>query len=71
MGDNGVYGCCPNGQVCSGDGGSEFIMNAEAQTGTTTATSAQATGSTSEGRNLKAQVLLVLGAGAVSVFALL
>ena len=47
------------------------MTNAEAQTGTTTATSAQATGSTSEGRNLKAQVLLVLGAGVVSVIALL
>ncbi|KAL2441399.1 hypothetical protein ABEF95_014524 [Exophiala dermatitidis] len=24
-GDNGVYGCCPKGKTCQGDGGAEFI----------------------------------------------
>lgn len=25
MGDNDEYGCCPEGEICSGDGGAEFI----------------------------------------------
>ena len=25
MGDNKEYGCCPEGEICSGDGGAEFI----------------------------------------------
>ncbi|EHY58351.1 hypothetical protein HRR83_007282 [Exophiala dermatitidis] len=24
-GENGVYGCCPKGETCQGDGGAEFI----------------------------------------------
>ncbi|KIW69506.1 hypothetical protein PV04_05379 [Phialophora macrospora] len=24
-GDNGVYGCCPIGETCTGDGGAEFL----------------------------------------------
>ena len=25
MGDNDVYGCCPVGDICTGNGGSQFI----------------------------------------------
>ncbi|KAJ9637942.1 uncharacterized protein PV06_04524 [Exophiala oligosperma] len=40
LGDNNVYGCCPSGQTCSGEGGAEFL-------GTSTASAATATKTTS------------------------
>jgi hypothetical protein len=36
-GDNGVYGCCPDGDTCSGDGGAEFLDESSSSTATSSA----------------------------------
>jgi hypothetical protein len=41
-GDNGVYGCCPEGDTCTGDGGAEYLDEATSDSstsGTSTSTS--------------------------------
>jgi hypothetical protein len=49
-GDDGVYGCCPIGETCTGNGGAEFLDDASDDdsidtTGTSTADSSSATDS--------------------------
>lgn len=41
-GENGVYGCCPKGDTCSGDGGAEY-MKGSGSTSTSTAAVSPAT----------------------------
>ena len=70
MGDNGVYGCCPTGNQCSGDGASTFI-NGTTTTGTSTAVAAGASATASNGagqRGVQAGLgLAVVLVGAVVV----
>ena len=65
MGDNGVYGCCPAGNQCSGDGGASFI-NGTAATGTSTAIAAGASATASGGAGQRS-VQAGLGLGVVLV----
>ncbi|KIW88839.1 uncharacterized protein Z519_10323 [Cladophialophora bantiana CBS 173.52] len=37
-GDNGVYGCCPVGDTCTGDGGAEFLDGDGSASSTSTST---------------------------------
>lgn len=52
-GDNGVYGCCPSGNTCTGDGGSEYLDEASSTDSSSTSTSssgsATKTGNASNG----------------------
>lgn len=73
LGDNDVYGCCPQGENCSGDGGAEFLDD-ESGTITQTAGAAVATKtgtSTSGADNIKFSSGLVGALAAAGVLALL
>ncbi|KIX07215.1 uncharacterized protein Z518_01868 [Rhinocladiella mackenziei CBS 650.93] len=73
-GDNGVYGCCPNGKICNGDGGSEFLDDDDSDSGTSTSTSdgssPSSTAASSNGARhvvfSQGLALAALGAGAVA-----
>lgn len=66
-GGNGVYGCCPSGNTCTGDGGAEFLDDGSLSSGSTATTSSGAaakTGSSGNGADS-----LVLSKGGVVVAA--
>ncbi|ETN45286.1 uncharacterized protein HMPREF1541_09117 [Cyphellophora europaea CBS 101466] len=48
MGENDEYGCCPEGEICSGDGGAEFI-DEKASSSSGTSGSAKGTDSSDSG----------------------
>lgn len=66
-GDNGVYGCCPSGSTCTGDGGAEFIDDSSASSSSTATSSSGAAASTSTSGN--GADTLVLSKGGVVVAA--
>ncbi|OAP58749.1 hypothetical protein AYL99_07839 [Fonsecaea erecta] len=72
-GDNGVYGCCPVGDTCTGDGGAEFLDDGSSTSSTSTADASVASKTTSAtnaaqplvvARKLTA-VLVAVGIGAL------
>lgn len=44
MGDNDEYGCCPQGEICSGDGGAEFIDQKAGSSSSSSSTSSSSGG---------------------------
>jgi hypothetical protein len=66
-GDNDEYGCCPEGEICSGDGGAEFID--EKASTTSTASSSSATGSSSDEQKASGAGALRVGSVVVAVAA--
>lgn len=59
QGDNGVYGCCPIGETCTGDGGAEFIEGDNA----TSTSSSDAPVATKTSSSTNAAQPLVLNSG--------
>ncbi|KIW74857.1 hypothetical protein AYO21_08696 [Fonsecaea monophora] len=55
-GDNDVYGCCPVGDTCSGDGGAEFL-DSESSTSTNTADASVASKTTTATNAAQPQVV--------------
>ncbi|KAK5064482.1 hypothetical protein LTR84_000315 [Exophiala bonariae] len=70
-GGNGVYGCCPTGNTCTGDGGAEFLDDGSSSSSSSTATtsSGAATKTGSSGNDAGALVLSKGGVVAAAVAA--
>lgn len=72
-GGNGVYGCCPSGNTCTGDGGAEFLDDGSSSSGSTATTSSGAAAKTaSSGSGADSLVLnkggVVVAAAAAGLF---
>jgi len=48
LGNNGVYGCCPIGDVCTGDGGAEYLDSSNSSS-TASSSAASATSTKTSG----------------------
>jgi hypothetical protein len=62
MGDNDEYGCCPQGEICSGDGGSEFI---DEKSGSSSSSSTGTTGDAKSNDSKGAATSVKVGGGLV------
>ncbi|KAL6252296.1 hypothetical protein RBB50_000014 [Rhinocladiella similis] len=66
LGDNDVYGCCPSGETCSGDGGAEFLETSTADAATATKTTSSDSGAQALSMNHGLSLALV-AAGVVAL----
>ena len=62
MGDNKEYGCCPEGEICSGDGGAEFIDEKSQSGGASSTSTGSSSQSTSVGKASGASSIKIGGA---------
>jgi hypothetical protein len=64
-GSNGIYGCCPEGETCTGEGGSEFIDGASPTSSSSVAVKTTSALSGAEANVLSQGLVVVAAAGAL------
>ncbi|KIW11572.1 hypothetical protein PV08_10873 [Exophiala spinifera] len=67
LGDNDVYGCCPDGDTCSGDGGAEFLTTSTSTADASTATKTTSSDSGAQALSMNHGLNLALVAAGVAV----